>query len=100
LEAEVAIDEGSRHRLYQRLDQVLGSEEATTLMAHLPPVGWADVATKQDLRQEVQALRSEMQALRYELHADMERLFRRVIMWTSTMVLATGALAFAAGTFV
>ena len=91
----MAIDEGSRHRLYQRLDQVLGSEEATTLMAHLPPVGWADVATKHDLS----ILRTEMQALRHELHADMERLFRRVIMWTSSTVLAAAGLAFAAGRF-
>jgi broad-specificity NMP kinase len=58
-----------------------------------PPVRWADVATKQDLLQEVQALRNE-------LHADMERLARRVIMWTSTMMVALAALAFAAGRFV
>jgi hypothetical protein len=47
------------------------------------------VATKQDL-----------EVLRHQLHADMERLARRIIMWTSSMVLATGALAFAAGRFV
>jgi hypothetical protein len=45
----MAITEENRHRLFQRLDQVLGPEEATTLMEHLPPVGWADVATKRDL---------------------------------------------------
>ena len=45
----MAISEESRHHLYQRLEQVLGPSEATVLMEHLPPVGWADVATKRDL---------------------------------------------------
>ena len=45
----MAISEESRHHLYQRLEQVLGPKEATVLMEHLPPVGWADVATKRDL---------------------------------------------------
>jgi hypothetical protein len=45
----MAITEPSRHKLYQRLEKVLGAEEADTLMEHLPPVGWANVATKDDL---------------------------------------------------
>jgi len=45
----VTISEESRHRLYQRLEEVIGHDEATVLMEHLPPVGWADVATKRDL---------------------------------------------------
>lgn len=45
----MAVSEESRHRLYQRLEQVPGPGEATTLMEHLPPIGWADVATKRDL---------------------------------------------------
>jgi hypothetical protein len=63
----MAITEETRHRLFQRLEQVLGADEATTLMEHLPPIGWADVATKRDLdalgaatRQDVEALRAEM----------------------------------------
>ena len=55
----MAITEPSRHRLYQRLESILGAEEATTLMEHLPPVGWADVATKRDLDQLSDRLRVE-----------------------------------------
>ena len=45
----MAISEETRHHLYRRLEEALGPEEASTLMEHLPPVGWADVATKHDL---------------------------------------------------
>jgi hypothetical protein len=45
----MVLDERSRHELYLRLEAVLGPEAATTLMEHLPPVGWADVALKRDL---------------------------------------------------
>ena len=45
----MSVTEESRHRLHQALDRTIGQEEATTLMEHLPPVGWADVATKVDL---------------------------------------------------
>ncbi len=45
----MAIDERARHQLYLRLEEHLGAEAATTLMEHLPPTGWADVATKRDL---------------------------------------------------
>jgi len=50
-EATMAITEQNRHDLHKRLDEVLGMDHATTLMGHLPPVGWADVATKHDLDQ-------------------------------------------------
>jgi hypothetical protein len=45
----MAITEDHRYRLFQHLVEVLGRENASTLMEHLPPTGWADVATKQDL---------------------------------------------------
>ena len=45
----MVVDERSRHELYRRLEEVLGPDAATTLIEHLPPVGWADVATKTDL---------------------------------------------------
>ena len=45
----MAVDERSRHELYLKLEETLGPDAATTLMEHLPGVGWADVATKHDL---------------------------------------------------
>jgi uncharacterized protein YdcH (DUF465 family) len=45
----MATTEHARHRLYQRLNELIGPDEADTLMELLPPTGWADVATKHDL---------------------------------------------------
>ena len=55
----MALDERARHELFLRLEQALGPKSAETLMELLPPVGWADVATKRDL-----------DALRHQLLAD------------------------------
>lgn len=53
------ISERARHTLRARLDEVLGTDEATTLMSYLPPVGWGDVATKRDLDHLADRLRAE-----------------------------------------
>jgi hypothetical protein len=45
----MAIDERQRHELYRQLEATIGEQHAETLMSMLPPVGWADVATKQDV---------------------------------------------------
>lgn len=47
----MAVSERSRHQLYGKLEETIGAEAATTLIEHLPPTGWADVATKRDLDQ-------------------------------------------------
>ena len=80
----MTITSDKRHDLYQVLIDILGRDEATTLMEHLPPLGWADVATKRDidhfalvtrrdLEVEVGKLRTEVQAefagLRNEISA-------------------------------
>ena len=68
----MAIDERARHQLYLRLEEQLGAEAASTLMEHLPPTGWADVATKRDLDHLEAVLRGEIDRsadhLRAELH--------------------------------
>ena len=43
------IDEKVRWALMRRLIEVLGEEEAETLMDSLPPVVWSQLATKDDL---------------------------------------------------
>ncbi len=67
----MSITEESRHLLFQALEAALGRAQAVTLMEHLPPVGWADVATKRDLDHLETTLRTEMRADRAELRADL-----------------------------
>ena len=43
------IDERTRHEMYLGLEEKLGTLVADAVMQTLPPIGWADVATKHDL---------------------------------------------------
>ncbi len=81
----MSIDERTRHRLYQRLQEVLGADEASILMEHLPPVGWADVATRRDLDQ-----------LSDRIDARLERALRRQ---TWALITSQAALFVLAGLF-
>jgi hypothetical protein len=79
----MAIDERSRHQLFTRLEEILGEEHATVLMAHLPPVGWADVATRRDLDQLEARLDSRFEAMDSRFEA---RLETKLSAQTRTMV--------------
>ena len=81
----MSITEASRFQLRTAIGQILSEEAADTLMELLPPVGWADVATKTDLqhlRDELKgdinslrvATKTDIQHLREELKADMRAL--------------------------
>jgi len=89
----MAIDERSRKALYEALEQRLGVAEADTMMELLPPVGWAEVATKEDLHQLEERFQARLQILAPELRAEMERGFRRVIQWNiGTVIAMTGVV--------
>jgi hypothetical protein len=76
----MAVDERSRHELYLRLEEVLGAEPANR--EHLPPLGWADVATKKDL----EFLRSEIVGtLRAELNSQTRAMFLAIVTIVLTM---------------
>lgn len=70
----MVIDESNRHAMYTRLQEVLGKEHARVLMEHLPPVGWADVATKHDLEGLRVAMKRDVGSVRTELKNDMRAL--------------------------
>lgn len=76
----MVIDEKARHALHKRLEEILGPAEAATLMEHLPPVGWADVATKRDLDQFASQLQAEFRA---EFRGEFVAFQRHIIAWTT-----------------
>jgi hypothetical protein len=88
----MSVDERSRHQLYQRLQEVLGPEEATTLMEHLPPGGTGRLATKDDL----QMLRHEMEAMRLALLSEMHRTARTLTLSLTTIMAVLNGIVFTA----
>jgi len=110
----MSIDDRSRQELFQRLDEALGPKAADVLMAHLPPVGWADVATKHDL-----AALEERMNLRFEkveavfteridkveervigrLHAELAAQSRTMIFAMMSLIFTAVLLTYTAGRF-
>ena len=45
----MTISEQERHRFIERIGEVMGADYASVAMDLLPPAGWADLATKDDL---------------------------------------------------
>jgi len=105
----VTLTEEGRHRLHTSLTEAIGADAANTLMEMLPPVGWADVATKRDLdhlatgwraelvefrsdvRVQLADLRSELSDLRSELHSTLRT--NNLTMITANAVLVAVAVA-------
>ena len=70
----MSTNDKDRLELHRRLESVLGAEEASTLMSHLPPVTWDQVATKDDLRTLEANLRAEISVSASGLRAEMAEL--------------------------
>jgi hypothetical protein len=79
----VSVSESQRHQVFHWFEEAMGPERAAAMMDMLPPVGWADLATKDDvrtsgieLRGEMAELRGELRELRGEMHEGFARLQR------------------------
>ena len=92
----MAVDERRRHLLYRRLEEVLGAEEAGTLMDHLPPVGWADVARRSDIEALEDRLSDRFEA---KIEAKLNSQTKTLVAIMSAQVVAVAGLAFAAARF-
>ena len=95
----MAVDERGRLQLAEAAKRVFGDEAGITLMELLPPVGWADVATKHDLMhlETVMNMRFEAADARMEgFEVRLEDLAReiRTLPWklTTLMVAVVGVV--------
>ncbi|MGQ0825402.1 MAG: hypothetical protein ACT4OX_10320 [Actinomycetota bacterium] len=78
----MAVDERARHGLFRKLESVLGTDDAVTLMEHLPPGGYTELATKQDLV-----------ALEYKLLAAMKQETRTLVLALVGVVVSISSVA-------
>ena len=114
------VTERERHTMLTLLDELMGPDVASTLVRHLPPGGWADVATRHDLTQledrlthrvetmvlrevgslrtevhrEIGNLHSEIGNLRSELHAEIGSVRSDMQAMTRTYILGNVGLVF------
>jgi hypothetical protein len=96
----MAVDEGRRHQMYGRLEEVLGRDHANTLMEYLPPHGWADVARKSDVESLRRDIGQDMALFQHGLESRIESKLnsqtKTLVTLMSAQVLAVAGLAFAA----
>lgn len=89
----MAITEKQRHDLMAAAEEVLGPVEAETLMSLLPPVGWADVATKADLEHQREYIDERVGRCEATLRAELERgLRQQLVTFLSAQAVLFGAV--------
>ncbi|TVR25473.1 MAG: hypothetical protein EA387_03835 [Nitriliruptor sp.] len=66
----MTASERERHELAAKLEELLGPDQAATLMEHLPPMRWDALARQDDLlalRSDVDGLRHDVDGLRHDV---------------------------------
>ena len=90
------IDEAARNELYNRLEAAIGANPTSTLMTLLPPVGWADVATRDDLRHLESRVLAEMRIVEQTVRGDVHDAMRQQTLALIGAMLTISALTVAA----
>jgi hypothetical protein len=74
----VPVTEYERHQVFKWFEEHMGAERAATMMNLVPPVGWADIATKHDLSELEDRLTARFDArcdgLEYRFDSKLDRL--------------------------
>ena len=91
----MSITEASRFQLRTAIGQILNEEAADTLMELLPPVGWADVATKTDLQHLRDELKGDMLNLQLTIEVSVRKLIHEQTKWLITTMIAMNAVTVA-----
>jgi len=78
----VTVSEAQRRTMHAELVKKLGADVADTLMEHLPPAGWSDLARRSDL----DAMESRLKA---ELAEKLNSLTRCFVATQLVLVVAT-----------
>ena len=89
----MAIDEGMRHRIHGRFEELLGSEEAATVMTALTRSDRLDEQFDQ-MRFHISSSISELRA---DIRAELNQHYRSMLQWTIGAILTAGALGVAIG---
>ena len=71
--------DNDRRILHSAIESACGPRPAEILMEHLPPAGWRDLATKEDLALARSDIQVELEKLRAELHVGLEKLRTELI---------------------
>jgi len=91
----VPVTEYERHQLFTWFEEHMGSDRAATIMSLLPPVGWADIATKHDLAElegrligRTDTLESRFDSKLDRLRSDLQRTFVTWLFLSQAAVIA------------
>jgi hypothetical protein len=88
----MSVDEARRLLLHDAAREAWGADAALVLMEMLPPTGWGDVATRQQLEAVEQRLETKIDVtadrLRLEVTAQIADGQRRMMQWTVATVIA------------